>query len=288
MIRRLIGFASLFALLTGCSGPALFNALVPGGGYHVLKDVPYGEGTRRTLDVYVPDVPAAGVVVFLYGGRWNSGTKDYYRFVGQALASRGYATVIPDYRLYPEVRFPGAIEDGAGAITWTQFHARDFVPSNLPMFLLGHSAGAHTMAMLNLDPRWLAEQGLDVRTTISAAVGLAGPYDFLPITDPVALAVFGPGEAGPETQPITFVDGHAPPMLLIASRNDTTVFPRNTERLAARIRAAGGIVEERYHERTGHVGLLAAIAAPLRPFNSVLDEIDAFLRRYGGTPRSAP
>ncbi len=75
-------------------------------------------------------------------------------------------------------------------------------------------------------------------------------------------------------------------MLLIASRDDTTVIPGNTRRLAARIRERGGVVEERYHDRLGLVGLLAALASPLLPLRSVLDEIDTFLRRQaaGGAP----
>ncbi len=273
----------LTTLLAACSGANLVEALTPRSGYELLSDIAYGEGPRRTLDIYVPARPPPGpvpVIVFFYGGRWDSGSKDIYRFVGQAFASRGYAVVIPDYRLYPEVRFPEFIVDAAAAVTWTRAHAAEYVPNAGRLVLAGHSAGAHIAALLHLHPTWLSPA---VRDSVAAAIGLSGPYDFLPITDPTALEVFGPGPAGPDTQPVTFADGRASPMLLIHSRNDTTVRPRNTESLAARIREGGGIAEERYHERLAHVGVLAALAVPLRTFIPILDEIDRFLRRHTAT-----
>lgn len=270
----------LATLLSACSGANLIDALTPRSGYRLVSDIPYGEGPRRTLDIYVPTRPLTGpvpVIVFFYGGRWDSGSKDVYRFVAQAFTSRGYAVVIPDYRLYPEVRFPEFIRDSAAAVAWTHAHAAEHVPNAGPLVLAGHSAGAHIAALLHLHPTWLAA---DVRDAIAAAVGMSGPYDFLPITDRTALEVFGPGPAGPDTQPITFVDGSAAPMLLIHARNDTTVRPYNTEHLAARIREGGGIAEERYHDRLAHVGVVAALAAPLRTLIPILDEIDSFLRRH--------
>ena len=273
----------LTTLLAACSGANLVEALTPRSGYELLSDIAYGEGPRRTLDIYVPARPPPGpvpVIVFFYGGRWDSGSKDIYRFVGQAFASRGYAVVIPDYRLYPEVRFPEFIVDAAAAVTWTRAHAAEYVPNAGRLVLAGHSAGAHIAALLHLHPTWLSPA---VRDSVAAAIGLSGPYDFLPITDPTALEVFGPRPAGPDTQPVTFADGRASPMLLIHSRNDTTVRPRNTESLAARIREGGGIAEERYHERLAHVGVLAALAVPLRTFIPILDEIDRFLRRHTAT-----
>lgn len=262
----------------------MINAFVPRNGYELVPDVAYGEGPRRTLDLYVPtgaadDVP---LIVFFYGGSWDSGSKELYRFVGQAFAARGYATAIPDYRLYPEVRFPAFIEDGAAAVAWLQQQGSAHGVGRGPIYLVGHSAGAYIAAMLALEERWLAAAGVDRCNTIAAMVGLAGPYDFLPLTSPRLREVFGPGAAGPATQPITYVDGKAPPMLLAAGTGDTTVLPRNTTRLAARIRAAGGTVEERMYEDVGHVGMVARLAPVVRRFSPLLDEVDRFLRQHAG------
>ena len=102
-------------LLTACSGQFWVNTLTPPWGHARHADIAYGDLARQHLDIYSPSEPAPGrpVVVFFYGGSWQEGNKDGYRFVGQALASRGITAVIPDYRLYPQVTFPGFIEDGA-------------------------------------------------------------------------------------------------------------------------------------------------------------------------------
>ena len=108
----------------------------------------------------------------------------------------------------------------------------------------------------------------------------AGPYDFLPLTDPRVMEIFGPGPAGADTQPITHATSKAPPMLLIAGSADETVLPRNTVRLAARIREVGGTAEERILDGKGHVGLLLTLAPVVRNFSPVLDDIDRFLQAH--------
>lgn len=245
--------------------------------------MPYGAGPRRGLDLYVPDAaPAdAPLLVFFYGGRWESGSKELYPFVGQAFASRGYVVAIPDYRLYPDVRYPAFLEDAAAAVAAL---VADGDPSR-PVFLAGHSAGAYIAAMLALDERWLRGAGLDP-CRVEAAAGLAGPYDFLPLTDPTVRAVFGPGPAERSTQPIAHVDPGDPPMLLVAGAEDETVRPGNTLRLAARLREAGVPVETRLIEGAGHLGVLTPLAALLRSRAPILETVDRFLRRAAAKPRA--
>ena len=109
----------------------------------------------------------------------------------------------------------------------------------------------------------------------AAAIGLAGPNDFLPLTSDRLKAVFGPDRLA-RTQPIRFVRADAPPLLLLHGIDDTTVSPGNAERLAARVRAAGGRVDLKLYEGIGHVGLMAQLAAPLRAGASVLDDMATF------------
>lgn len=110
-------------LLAACRPTRLLNALSPRYTFSLFADIPYGSGERHVLDVYVPtrvmdDWPAdsdAGVpvVVFFYGGSWQSGERKDYLFVGEALASRGFVAVLPDYRTYPATTFPGFVDDAA-------------------------------------------------------------------------------------------------------------------------------------------------------------------------------
>ncbi|MES1929096.1 alpha/beta hydrolase [Salinisphaera dokdonensis CL-ES53] len=270
---------ALSLMTAACSGQFWANALTPRWGYDRHVDIAYGDDPRQALDVYVPEDKAAGapVVVFFYGGSWQSGDKSGYRFVGQALASRGFIAVLPDYRLYPPTTFPGFIEDGAQAVAWAQAHAADYGGDASHLFVSGHSAGAHIGAMLATDGRYLASAGSSI-DALSGFVGMAGPYDFLPIKDPALKTIFAPRETWPRTQPIEFVDGDEPPMLLMHGDADETVYPKNSRNLVDKINEAGGLAKLEIYPGVGHIGLIAPLAAPLRMTGSQLDAFEAFVK----------
>lgn len=266
-------------VLAGCSGVGIINALTPGGQTQAFEAIAYGEAPRQRLDIYRPqDADGnAPVVVFFYGGTWREGAREDYRFVGRALASRGIVAVVADYRLYPEVRYPDFVEDSAQALAWAYRHIARYGGDPQRLFVMGHSAGAYNAAMVALDARWLAAQSLSP-DILAGWIGLAGPYDFLPITNEDARPVFEWPNTPPDTQPIAHVSDQAPPALLMASHRDTTVNPeRNTAGMAHALRSYGVAVTERYADRTSHVTLIAALAWPLRWLGPVLDEIDMFV-----------
>ncbi len=265
-------------LLAGCSAAGLLNATVQRNGVTVEHGIAYGDGPRRVLDIYRPG-GAAGphpLVVFLYGGSWRTGNRETYGFVAMPLAARGAVVVVPDYRLYPETAFPGFLQDNAQAIAWAVAHAGALGADPQRVFIVGHSAGAYNAAMLALDGRWLAQAGLD-RAQITGMVGLAGPYDFLPITDPDIIPVFAPVGDGPASQPVTYVDGRNPPLLLLAGDADQRVRPRNTRSLAARVAAAGGPVQSRIYPGLGHIGIVTAFTPLFRWRAPVLDDVWRFI-----------
>ncbi|ROO24533.1 alpha/beta hydrolase [Salinisphaera orenii MK-B5] len=279
MARALV-VSLVSGLLAACSGQFWANALTPRWGYDRHADIAYADGDRQRLDVYVPDRLAAGapVVVFFYGGSWQDGDKAGYRFVGQALASRGFIAVLPDYRLYPPARFPAFVEDGARAVAWALEHAADYGGDPGHLFVAGHSAGAHIAAMLAADRRYLAAAGASVGD-LAGLVGMAGPYDFLPIEDPVLQAIFAPRAAWARTQPIHFVTGEAPPMLLMHGAADRTVAPENSRNMASRVNDRGGEARLKIYPETTHVGLIAPLAAPLRLAGNQLDDITDFVTK---------
>jgi acetyl esterase/lipase len=273
--------------LSACSPLRTFNALVPkDGGVEVSeRDAVYGGHPRQRLDVYRPRRGGAGgaqellpVIIFFYGGSWQSGAREGYGFAARALAARGFLVVVPDYRLVPEVRFPAFLEDGAEALRWVRANAAKHRGDPSRIVLVGHSAGAYNAAMLALDPRWLGED----RQAVRGLVGLAGPYDFLPLSGPVATAAFG-GEPDPAlTQPVNFASAGDPPALLLHGARDTTVFPRNSHRLAERLRAAGVEARVELYPAIGHVGIVTALARPFIGRAPVLEDIAAFARAVTG------
>ncbi len=276
MHRRALLAGGLAAGLAGCSAADVLNATVSSDDVVETTDIPYAPGERHTLDVYQPRRTGGGLplIVFLYGGGWRGGEKDVYKFVGRPLAQRGFVVVVPDYRVSPTVQFPAFLQDNAAAVAWAFAHARELGADPARIVVVGHSAGAFNALMLALDPRWLQAAGLD-RSRLAGVVGLAGPYRFLPSRDPDVVPVFGAANT-PANEPYAFVDGHNPPALLLAGADDTTVMPRNTTELAARIREAGGSVEAKIYPGVGHVGLVTAFAPLFEDRAPVLDEVARF------------
>lgn len=265
----------LMLLSAACSPLALFNGVVPkDGGAAKVGSVAYGAGPRRMLDVYAPTRGRGPwpVIVFFYGGSWSSGERQGYAFVGRALAARGFVVVVPDYRLVPEVTYPGFVEDGAAAVRWVRTNARTYGGDRDRIVLAGHSAGAYIAAMLAVDGRWLGPE----RAALRGLIGLAGPYDFAPFTAASSQAAFGAWPRPEETQPVTHADAGSPPALLLTGAEDTTVKPRNSDALAAALRRAGVAAEVRRYPGIGHIGILTAVARPLRGRAPVVDDMARF------------
>ena len=285
---RTAALAVAAPVLASCSVTGVLAAATPAHG-RTVRDIAYGEGARRKLDVYAPAAAGgAAVVVFLYGGSWQGGAKSTYAFVGKALAAEGFLTVIPDYRVYPEVRYPDFLRDLAQAVRWARDHAEAYGGDGARLFLVGHSAGAYNAAMLALDRRWLGEAGLDPARDVRAAVGLSGPYDFLPLKDATLMTIFGPEDTRPQTQPIAYADGRGPPMLLAAGLRDRVVDPANAARLAERIRARGGEAEVIFYPKLDHRLAIGTFAGPLRFLAPTLKDTVGFLRRHDRAGAGSP
>jgi len=270
---------SALLVLSGCSGPQFINAITPDSGYTQTRDVAFGDQGLE-LDVYAPDhIVNAPVVVFFYGGSWKASEsrgRSAYKFVGQALAQAGYVAVIPDYRVYPQVNYPAFLGDCAQAVKWAHDNAVAYGGDPARLVLMGHSAGAYNAAMLALDPHYLQAAGAD-RAWVRGVVGLAGPYDFLPITDPELQTVFGPREQWPLTQPINHVDGTGPPMLLMAGDNDDVVLVKNTNNLYDRIQQRGGKAVRVTYPEMGHIRIIALLSSRLPGHAELMGHITDFV-----------
>lgn len=255
----------------------VFNALMPKdrGSRRVAHDVAYGEDARQALDIYAPRGSGPWpVIVFFYGGAWDSGHRQGYAFAARALAAKGFVVVVPDYRLVPQIRYPGFVEDGVGAVRWARAHAAEFGGDAERLLLAGHSAGAYIAAMLALDPEWLGSD----RNAVRGLIGLAGPYDFLPLDDSASIAAFGEWPDLPATQPVTYAGAGAPPALLLHGEPDTRVKVRHSKALAAALKRAGNDARLTLYPKLSHTGIITALAVPLRGQAPVLADIARFAR----------
>lgn len=267
-------------LLSACSAISFGVANLPAHFSRSQRDanVSFGAATWQKLDVYRPDHSsgAVPVVVFWYGGGWTKGSKDQYRFVGVALASLGYVAVLPDYRFYPQVRFPEFLDDAALAVAWVQSHAAEFGGDPERIVLMGHSAGAHMAAMLALNESYLARAGVDTRNVVGL-IGLSGPYELTP-NDPTLEAIFAAPYTPHDWQVMPYVSAKGPPALLVHGADDKVVWPRNSEHLAAALADDQVPVSLRVYPGRGHADTVAALSWVLRFRCPTLSDIDQFLR----------
>jgi acetyl esterase/lipase len=283
------------ALAAGCTAIsfAIANGPASFGPYHRTAGIAYGADRRQKLDVYVPDENAADrnstarpVVIFWYGGSWDSGSRGSYRFVGAALAEQGFVTVLPDYRLYPGVKFPAFMDDGAQAVAWVQQHAAQYGGDPHHIVLMGHSAGAHMAAFLALNREFLSSHGARPED-IAGLVGLSGPYVLAPNTR-VLHTIFGNPYTEAQWQPARFVSSQSPPAFLAHGLNDTLVSVKQTETLRDALRANNVRVETDLYPGRGHADTVAALSVPARGRAPVLEHVARFIRSVTSSRATEP
>lgn len=263
--------------LFACSPATILNATISRKGYSVFYNIAYGPSPREKLDIYVPDELSSPytTLIYFYGGSWQSGDKSSYRFVGQAFASKGFITVIVNYRLYPEVYFPAFINDGAKAVRWVHMNIQKYGGSPNYLFLVGHSAGAHIATLLATDEHYLLNQNGNA-SWIKGVIGIAGPYDFLPLTDPKIKALFSKSSDF-MTQPINYVKRDLPPFLVVSGDEDKQVLPKNTINFSYRLQIFKVPVTKIIYPGLGHIGIILSLASGFRNKAPLLEDITHFI-----------
>lgn len=259
-MRLLLAAMSGF-FLSACTTIGLQVANIPSkfSANDIVTNIVFDQQTSQKLDIYIPPHEKGAklpVIVFFYGGRWESGSRDMYAFMGNNLANKGFITVIADYRKYPQVTFPTFVKDGAKALAWVDDHIQEYSGNRDRIFVAGHSAGAHIGALLTADERYLQEVGKDPRM-IKGFAGLAGPYDFVPQAEDLK-EIFAPPEQYPQMQVTTFIDGSEPPMLLLWGADDKEVGRVNLDALTKQCEQKGVKVTQKIYPGVGHVDILAS------------------------------
>ncbi len=171
-----------------------------------VRDLPYGEGRRRTLDVYHRRDKPAGVptVLHFHGGGFHSGNKrrEARPLLGH-LAGRGMVCASANYRLRPHVAYDDQLADALAAIEWVQSHVEEYGGDPARIFLVGSSAGAY----LSVDA---------VNADATGIAGIVGRYGYY-------------GSLGPDRPP--------PPLLVIHGENDLLVPASRAHEFVERMRA---------------------------------------------------
>ncbi len=204
-----------------------------GATFEVQKilDVPYYQGPdvhkgKHRLDLYLPrnqkDFP---VIFFVHGGAWLHGDKSgmfrigIYGHMGTYWAKHGVGMVVTNYRLSPGVTHPEHIKDVARAFAWTYKNISQYGGRPDQIFVSGHSAGGHLVALLATDDTYLKAEGLTL-SAIKGAMPVSGVYS-IPARDHFYDPMFGtnPKIRG-EASPLSHARPDAPPFLIIYGEND--------------------------------------------------------------------
>jgi len=238
------------------------------------KGITYGALNRQKYDLYFPPniTDETPVLFFLYGGSWESGNRRTYAFIGKSFAEKGYIVAIPDYRIYPRVKFPAFVEDAA--LAFSKVRARFPLRK---IFVAGHSAGAHIGALLTLDKKYLARHTLLPCSDIAGFIGLAGPYE-VPVINPRVGQIF-PEETRSQSYPGNYTRAKSPPVLLLHGAGDAIVRTKTSTELAKKLRANGNKASAKIYNGVGHMNIVTSLAPMLSRFSPTKKDMLDFMRR---------
>ena len=143
-----------------------------------FKNITYQKSTEQEvlkLNVFVPrnsTMQKMPVLLYVHGGNWNSGTKNMYGFFGRNFAKRNVVTVIPSYTLSPEANYDQMAQEIAHAIEWVKTEIGKYGGDPQQLFVTGHSAGGHLVALATMNPKYGIKPGTISGIILNDAAGL--------------------------------------------------------------------------------------------------------------------
>jgi acetyl esterase/lipase/peroxiredoxin len=256
-----------------------------GGRYEVkaVKDVAYYEGEnadakKHKLDLYLPkDKKDFPVLFFIHGGAWTIGDRWMWVNLGETFAKNGIGSVVISYRLTPQVKHPGHIEDVARAFAWTHENIGKYGGKKDQIFVSGQSAGGHLAALLATNETYLKAHKLSQKD-IKGVVAISGVYTIIPgLMD----GVFGKGkEAAESASPLKHVSGKEPPFLILYADKDLPTLPAMAKQLhealkEQKVESSLVVMKDR-----NHIDSIMKLAA--REDDPATQEVLQFIAKHSG------
>ena len=213
---------------------------------HVL-DVPYGPHPWQKLDLYLPDItPEAATLptlLFMHGGYWTHGYKDWLGFMAPAFVSMPALFISVDYRLAPESQYPDALDDCLSALTWAYHNVTAYGGNPQKLFVGGHSAGGHLAALMALQPARFIDLQLPTNV-ITACFPVSGVYDLEGDIPQDRLQAFLPRHINPvKASPVHQTAGNQTPFFIAVGERDYPVLYEQAFAMETALRRAEGTVE---------------------------------------------
>ena len=284
IVKTLLALTASLTALAACAPVNILNGITPSGSFSKTKNVSFGDLPRQKMDIYRADEPRenAPVIVFVHGGSWDSGSKNIYKFLAEGFTQDGFDVVVPNYRLYPDVRYPVFIEDNALAVAQT---AKRF--PNRPIALMGHSAGGYNVLMLGLVPKYLEAVGVDRCSQIAGIAALSAPVGIVPLDSEPLTTIF-PDRFTKSDAPLNRVSEPAPQMFLANGKYDKTVYPDNSIALGQKITQRGGNAQVKIYPKMNHIDAVKVLSRHFDGDSELKSDLVAFfdsLPKTGGSCR---
>jgi len=248
------------------------NWLTSDDSYTLEADVTFGPGERDRIDYYMAtdSDDAKPLIVFIHGGGWNRGDKNMYTFFAEGLTARGYDVALPNYRLYPEIKYPEFLPDNARAIAaiHKKFPTRYLV-------LIGHSAGAYNALSMVFKPNYLEQEGVYACYTVRGVVSLASPTGAYPVENEPTLSIFPERMQGGDSL-LNLTEQPLPPLMLVNGDEDTAVHHGNASKLGEKL-AGRDIASVKIYEGADHVDPVSQFSTLGFLEGSIKDDVVAFI-----------
>lgn len=255
-MSKLLSVLALIPFVLSAFGCGLARMWAAGGSYKAVENVSYLPGSAHPghrLDLFLPPNPASGgapVVVFIHGGYWKNQDKQYYRVItglysniGIALARRGIAAAVINYRLVPDVKVEEQIQDVLAATNWVKANIRAHGGNPDQLFLWGHSAGGH-LSLLTVSDKSLSS-GMPV---VRGVVSMSGILDLVHMeqnndakfNDETTFAVFGRDKNTlSRFSPQVHIQSDSPPLLILTGAQDFEYIRDQTAKAAPEFQKRG-------------------------------------------------
>ena len=236
------------------------NYLTPKDTFEKEEHLAYGLKARNRLDLYRTKNPKKQkpLIVFVHGGSWQHGNKRDYLFIGETFAREGFDVAVINYQLAPENIFPAFVDDLAQAIHYLNQNKVKLNISTDNMILMGHSAGAFNVMSVVYSAQ---SQNFKYKDQIKAIVGLAGPYHFDYVGDPLSEHAFDHKISYQQVMPYYFIDPNHIKHYLLVAEQDQVVERKNALDLDIALRQKGNHSHIAVIPKTGHITIVATLAS---------------------------
>ncbi|MGH7126136.1 MAG: alpha/beta hydrolase [Stellaceae bacterium] len=223
---------------------ALARSRAAAASSRTLLDVSYGPDPKHRLDLYLPPAPVAGapVLIFLHGGSWTHGYKEWMGFMGPALVDLPAIFVAANYRLAPAHQFPAQLEDTLALLAWTQQHIAQHGGDRRRVFIGGHSAGGHLAALACLRQDLWPRHGL-AEGAVRGCFPVSATFDYRGIAEDAGSFLARPQDAA-GASPVVYVEGNRVPFLVAWGGADFERARRTSREMAAALTKAGAVTRE--------------------------------------------